>query len=79
MNSTVSPSCYFGMHCHGFAAARLTCPAYVDGRRRENSSFLKDYCYIHMPTFRIVWLLRNLRLVGKLCLHDDKNTTRSEM
>ena len=25
-----------------------------------------------MPTFRIVWLLRNLSLDGKLCLHDDK-------
>ena len=25
-----------------------------------------------MPTFRIVWLLRNLSLGGKLCLHDDK-------
>ena len=33
------------------------------------------YCYIHMPTFRIVWLLPNLSLVGgKLCLRDDKNT-----
>ena len=32
------------------------------------------YCYIHMPTFRIVWLLRNLSLGGKLCLRDDKNT-----
>ena len=32
------------------------------------------YCYIHMPTFHIVWLLRNLSLGGKLCLRDDKNT-----
>ena len=32
------------------------------------------YCYIHMPTFRIVLLLRNLSLGGKLCLRDDKNT-----
>ena len=32
------------------------------------------YCYIHMPTFRIVWLLRNLSLGGKSCLRDDKNT-----
>ena len=32
------------------------------------------YCYIHIPTFRIVWLLRNLSLGGKLCLRDDKNT-----
>ena len=27
-----------------------------------------------MPTFRIVLLLRNLTLGGKLCLRDDKNT-----
>ena len=27
-----------------------------------------------MPTFRIVWLLRNLSLGGNLCLRDDKNT-----
>ena len=32
------------------------------------------YCYVHMPTFRIIWLLRNLSLGGKLCLRDDKNT-----
>ena len=34
------------------------------------------YCFIHIPTFRIVWLLRTciLSLSGKLCLRDDKNT-----
>ena len=32
------------------------------------------YCYIHMSTFRIVLLLRNLSLGVKLCLRDDKNT-----
>ena len=26
-----------------------------------------------MPTFRIVWLLRNLSFDGKLCVYDDKN------
>ena len=31
------------------------------------------YCYIHNPTFRIVLLLRNLSLDGKLCLRDDKS------
>ena len=31
------------------------------------------YCCIHMPTFRIVWLLRSLNLGSKLCLRDDKN------
>ena len=30
------------------------------------------YCYVQMQTFRIVWLLRNLSLGGKLCLRDDK-------
>ena len=32
------------------------------------------YCYIHMPTFRTVSLLRNLIVDGKLCQRDDKNT-----
>ena len=32
------------------------------------------FCYIHMPTFRIVWLLRNFSLGGKMGLCDDKNT-----
>ena len=32
------------------------------------------YCYIHMPTFRLVWSLCNLSLGGKLRLRDDKNT-----
>ena len=53
----------------------LRCQAtYVDGKdvkiARSERSY---YCYIHMPTFRIVWLLRNLSLGGKLCLRDDKN------
>ena len=33
-----------------------------------------NYCYIHMPTFRVVSLLRNLSLGGKLCRRDDNNT-----
>ena len=32
------------------------------------------YCYIRLPMFCIVRLLRNLSLGGKLCLRDDKNT-----
>ena len=32
------------------------------------------YCYICMPTFRIVLLLCNLSLGGKLRLRDDENT-----
>ena len=38
MNSTVSPSRYFGMNLQGFGADRLTWPAYDDGMKRENSS-----------------------------------------
>ena len=29
-----------------------------------------------MPTFRVVWLLRNLSLDGKLCLRDVKKILR---
>ena len=38
---------------------------------RSERSF---YCYINIPTFRIVWSLCNLSLGGKLFLRDDKNT-----
>ena len=30
------------------------------------------YCDVHMPTFRIVWLLRNLSLGGELFLRDKQ-------
>ena len=40
--SIISPYCHFGMHDHGLPAARLTCAAYVDGRKLENSSVWKD-------------------------------------
>ena len=39
MNSTVLPCFQFGMNCQVFPAARLTWPAYVNGRKLENSSF----------------------------------------
>ena len=39
INSTVSPYFHFGMNRQGLAAARPTCPPYVDGRKRENISF----------------------------------------
>ncbi len=42
MNSTVLPYFDFGMNRECFAAARLTWPAYDDGRKRENSSAWKD-------------------------------------
>ena len=51
-------------HHQGFCAARL----------HMSTSERSYYCYIHMPMFRIVWLLCNLSLGGKLCLRDDKNT-----
>ena len=74
MNSTVLPSFQFGINCQGFAAARLTWPAYVDGRKLENSCLkISHYCCIDMSMFRAVWLLDNLTLDGKLCLRDDKN------
>ena len=38
MNSRVAPSWHFGMHHQGLTAAGLTCPAYVDGKKRENIS-----------------------------------------
>ena len=60
-------------HRQGFCAARLltTTVGNVKIARSEGSY----YYYIRMPTFRIVWLLRNLsKLGGKLCLRDDKNT-----
>ena len=59
-------------HHQGFCAARLhkSTVGNVKIARSERSY----YCYIHMPTFRIVWLLRNLSLGGKLCLRDEKNT-----
>ena len=42
MNSTVLPSFQFGMNCQGFAVARLTWSAYVDGGKLEHSSVWTD-------------------------------------
>ena len=69
----MSPSRYFGMNRQCFAAARLTWPAYGDGRKHENSS--ENIASLLHPqwTFRAVWLLRNLTLDGTLCLRNDKN------
>ena len=47
MNSTVLPSFQFGMNCQGFAAARLTLPAYEDGRKLEDSSAEKIALLLH--------------------------------
>ncbi len=59
-------------HHQGFCAARLHMSTIENVKiARSERSY---YCYIHMPMFHIVWLLRNLSLGGKLCLRDDKNT-----
>ena len=59
-------------HHQGFCAARLHTSTV--GNVKIARFEISYYCYIHMPTFRIVWLLCNLSLGGKLCLSDDKDT-----
>ena len=55
-----------------FCAAKLH--TWMVGNEKIARSERSYYCNIHMPTFHIVWLLRNLSLGGKLCLRDEKNT-----
>ena len=76
MNSLMSPSCNFRSITKASALpGYIVCSRYVDiGNVKIARSERSYYCYNHMPTFRIVWLLRNLSLGGKLCLRDDKNT-----
>ena len=59
-------------HHQGFCAARLH--TWTVGNVKIARSEISYYCYIHMPTFPIVWLLRNLSLGGKLCVRDDTKT-----
>ena len=66
INSSVSPSCEFR------TITRL--PTLTVGNLKIVRSERSYYCYIHMSTYRVVSLLRNLSLGGKLCLRDDKNT-----
>ena len=66
INSSVSPSCDF--------RSITKASAWTVGNVKIARSVRSYYCYIHMTTFHIVWLLRNLSLGGKLCLRDDKNT-----
>ena len=77
MNSTVSPYFHFVMNHKGLAAAMPTCPAYVDGRKRENSSFWKNRIIVASTcrTFRRPLLFCNLDLDGELCLRDGRNAT----
>ena len=58
MISTGLPYLQFSMN---FSLARLTWPAYDDGRKREN---------VDVPWSLV---LRNLTFDGKVCLRDDKN------
>ena len=72
INSSVSPSCDFRSITKALDAAMIHTSTVRNVKiARSERSY---YCYIHMPTFRTVWLLRNLSLGGKLCLRDDKNT-----
>ena len=75
MNSSASPSCDF--------RSITKASALLDSERLHTSTVGNSkiacyersyYCYIYMPTFRVVLFLRNLSLGGKLCLHDYKNT-----
>ena len=59
-------------HHQGFCAASLH--TLTVGNVKIARYEISYYCYIHMPMFRIVWLLRNLSLGDKLCLRDDKST-----
>ena len=56
----------------GFCAARLPTSTVENLKIARSEKIV--FFYIHMPTFRIVWLLHNLSLSGKLCVRDDKNT-----
>ena len=62
----------FSQRHQGFCAARLHASTVRHFKiARSERSY---YCFIHIPTFRIVSLLHILSLGGKLCLRDDKNT-----
>ena len=61
----------FSQRHQGFCAATLHTSKV--GNVKIARSERSYYCCIHIRTFHIVWLLRNLSLDGKLCLRDDKN------
>ena len=73
MNSSVSPSCDFRNITNASALPGYIGPTSTVGNLKI-VRFGRSYycCYIHMPTFRIVLLLRNFSLGGKLCLRDEK-------
>ena len=70
MKSSVSPSSDVRSITKASALPGYTTLGNVKIARSERSYC----CYIHIPTFHIVWLLRKLSLGGKLCMSDEKNT-----
>ena len=72
MNSSVSTYCDF----RSVTRASALPATYVNCKKCEeiSRSEISYYCFIHIPTFHIVLLLRILSFGGKLCLRDDKNT-----
>ena len=60
----MSPSCHFGMHHQGLAVATLTCPSYVDGRKREatGNEVLSLRCVSHMTNLSANSLIKVLHL-----------------
>ena len=66
MISTGLPYLQFSMNRQGFSPARLTWPAYDDGRKREQALSENIALLLHPHVdFRGVWSLRNLTLEGK--------------
>ena len=57
MNSTVLPYFHFGMNSHGSASARLTWPAYDDGRKRENIVLPEMIALLLHPHIDVPWSL----------------------
>ena len=49
MNSTVSPSCYFGTRHRGVVTAWPTWPAYVDGQKVKIALSKVDYSVCNRP------------------------------
>ena len=45
--NSVAISLYFGMHHQGMAAVWPTCPAYVNGKKRENNSCSMTILLLH--------------------------------
>ena len=66
MNSSGLPSYDFRSITKASALPGLHTP--TKGNVKIARSEISCYCYINMPTFRVVWLLCNMSLGGKLCV-----------